>query len=78
MSVERATTYFRSCGTGFILTQIGAPPAERDSALSSIMFEDLMAAITNDAKREALGRAASCPAAPWRYEKRCVTRRIYP
>jgi AcrR family transcriptional regulator len=52
MSVERATTYFRSCGTGFVLTQIGAPPAERDSALSSIMFENLLAAITNGAKRE--------------------------
>ena len=25
MSVERATTYFRSTGTGFILTQIGFP-----------------------------------------------------
>jgi AcrR family transcriptional regulator len=52
MSVERASTYFRSCGTGFVLTQIGAPPAERDPALSSIMFENVLAAITSDAKRE--------------------------
>ena len=52
MSVDRATTYFRSCGTGFILTQIGAPPAERDPALSSIKFKDLMAAISTASKRK--------------------------
>jgi AcrR family transcriptional regulator len=50
MSVDRATAYFRSCGAGYILTQIGAPPAERDPELSSIMFEHLMAATTTDAK----------------------------
>jgi AcrR family transcriptional regulator len=62
MSVERASTYFRSCGTGFVLTQIGAPPAERDPALSSIMFEDMLGAISNDANRE----RASVPELPGR------------
>jgi AcrR family transcriptional regulator len=52
MSVERATVYFRSTGTGYILTQIGLPPDERDPELSSIVFEDTMAAITNDGKRK--------------------------
>jgi AcrR family transcriptional regulator len=52
MSVERATVYFRSTGTGYILTQIGLPPEERDPELSSIVFEDTMDAITNDGKSE--------------------------
>jgi AcrR family transcriptional regulator len=52
MSVDRATAYFRACGAGFILTQMGAPPAERDQELSSIMFEDLIAAISDDTKRK--------------------------
>ena len=52
MSVERATVYFRSTGTGYILTQIGLPAEERDPELSSIVFEDTMAAITNDGKRK--------------------------
>src|SRR6185436_17205056 len=30
MSVERATAYFRSCGAGFILIQIGTQPGQRD------------------------------------------------
>ena len=50
MSVERATTYFRSTGTGFILTQIGFPASERDPELSSIIFDDSVAAITNQTK----------------------------
>lgn len=50
MSVERATIYFRSTGTGFILTQIGLPPEERDPELSAIVFDNTVAAITNDAK----------------------------
>jgi AcrR family transcriptional regulator len=50
MSVERATSYFRSTGTGFILTQIGTPASERDPELSSIIFDDSVAAITNQAK----------------------------
>jgi AcrR family transcriptional regulator len=62
MSVERSSVYFRSCGTGFVLTQIGAPPAERDSALSSIMFENMLAAITNDAKH----KRRSAPEVPGR------------
>ena len=52
MSVDRATAYFRACGAGFILTQMGAAPAERDQELSSIMFEDLMVAISDDTKRK--------------------------
>jgi AcrR family transcriptional regulator len=52
MSVGRATVYFRSAGTGYILTQIGLPPEERDPELSSIVFEDAMAAITNDGNRK--------------------------
>jgi AcrR family transcriptional regulator len=52
MSVERATVYFRSTGTGYILTQIGLPPGERDPELSSIVFEDTIAAITNDGMRK--------------------------
>jgi AcrR family transcriptional regulator len=47
MSVERATIYFRSTGTGVILTQIGTPLSERDPDLPSIIFDDTMAAITN-------------------------------
>jgi AcrR family transcriptional regulator len=47
MSVERATSYIRSTGTGFILTQIGTPEPERDPELSSIIFDDTLAAITN-------------------------------
>jgi AcrR family transcriptional regulator len=52
MSVERATVYFRSTGTGYILTQIGLPPDERDPELSSIIFDDTIAAITNDGKHK--------------------------
>jgi AcrR family transcriptional regulator len=52
MSVERATSYFRSCGTGFILTQFATPPDKRDPELSSIMFDNLMAAMANDSKPE--------------------------
>ena len=52
MSVDRATAYFRSCGTGYILMQIGTPPDQRDPELSSIMFDDLMAAISTDPKPE--------------------------
>ena len=52
MSVDRATSYFRSCGTGYILTQIATPPGERDPELSSIMFDNLMAAMSTDPKPE--------------------------
>lgn len=50
MSVDRATAYFRSCGTGFVLTQFATPPDARDPELSSVMFDDLMAAISADPK----------------------------
>jgi hypothetical protein len=50
MSVDRATTYFRSCGAGYILMQIGTRPDDRDPELSSIMFDDMMAAISTDPK----------------------------
>ena len=50
MSVERATSYVRSTGTGFILSQMGVPPSERDPELSSIIFDDTVAAITNRTK----------------------------
>lgn len=49
MSVERATVYFRSTGTGYILTQIGLPTEQRDPELATIVFEKTVAAITNDA-----------------------------
>ena len=52
MSVERATSYFRSCGAGYILIQIATQPDKRDPELSSIMFYDLMAAISTDPKRK--------------------------
>lgn len=48
MSVDRATNYFRSTGTGFILTQLATPPSEHDPELSSIIFDDTIAAITNE------------------------------
>lgn len=51
MSVERATVYFRSTGTGYILTQIGLPEEQRDPQLSMIVFDDTVAAITSDAER---------------------------
>ena len=50
MSVDRATAYFRSCGAGYILQQIGTPPDKRDPELSSIIFHDMMAAISTDSK----------------------------
>jgi AcrR family transcriptional regulator len=50
MSVDRATAYFRSCGAGYILMQIGTPPDKRDPELSSIIFVDMMAAISTDPK----------------------------
>ncbi len=52
MSVERATIYFRSTGTGFILTQIGLPPDERDPELSGIIFDDTLAATMTGPKRK--------------------------
>ena len=52
MSVERATSYFRSCGAGYILIQIATQPHKRDRELSSIMFYDMMAAISTDPKRK--------------------------
>ena len=57
MSVDRATDYFRSTGTGYILTQIGAPPAERDPELSAIIFEDTIAAITTGTRSRSRGSA---------------------
>jgi AcrR family transcriptional regulator len=62
MSVERATAYFRSCGTGFVLTQLATPPNERDPDLSSIMFDDLMTAISADPK----GKQSAPPGLPGR------------
>jgi hypothetical protein len=62
MSVERATAYFRSCGTGFVLTQLATPPNERDPDLSSIMFDDLMTAISADPK----GKQSATPGLPGR------------
>ena len=52
MSVERATAYFRSCGAGFILIQIGTQPDQRDPELSSIIFDDMMAAISTEPTRK--------------------------
>ena len=78
MSVDRATAYFRSCGAGFILSQIGTPPDKRDPELSSIIFDDMMAAISTDSKHESRRLRPSCPAAPWRCEKRCGTREDLP
>jgi AcrR family transcriptional regulator len=52
MSVERASAYFRSCGAGYVLTQIGIQPNKRDPELSSIIFDDMMAAISTDPARE--------------------------
>jgi hypothetical protein len=51
MSVQRATIYFRSTGTGYILTQIGLPPEQRDPELAMIVFEDTMTALTDDRSR---------------------------
>lgn len=75
MSVERATSYFRSCGAGYILIQIATQPHKRDRELSSIMFYDMMAAISTDPKRK---RSATpeLPGRAWRCEKRCATRRL--
>jgi AcrR family transcriptional regulator len=50
MSVGRAVAYFRATGTGYILTEIGAAEEDRDPELSSIIFEDTMAAITTGSK----------------------------
>ena len=60
MSVERATAYFRSCGAGFILMQIGTPPGQRDPELSSIIFDDMMAAISTEPSTH---RASATPTA---------------
>lgn len=57
MSVERATVYMRSTGTGYILTQIGLPPEQRDPELSGIIFEDTMSAIATNAKRKTAATA---------------------
>jgi hypothetical protein len=56
-SVERATVYMRSTGTGYILTQIGLPPEQRDPELSGIIFEDTMSAIATNAKRKTAATA---------------------
>jgi len=52
VSVERATTYMRSTGSGYILTQIGLPPEARDLELAGIIFDDTMAAITTEPTRK--------------------------
>jgi AcrR family transcriptional regulator len=52
MSVERATTYMRASGTGYILTQIAAPPEQRDPGLSGIIFDDMVSAIAITTKRK--------------------------
>jgi AcrR family transcriptional regulator len=62
MSVERATAYFRSTGTGYILNQIGLPPDARDPELSAIIYADTLAAITNTAD----GKPAVAPDLPGR------------
>jgi AcrR family transcriptional regulator len=62
MSVERATAYFRSTGTGFILTQLSLPPDARDPQLSAIIYTDTVSAITNNAD----GTTAVAPDLPGR------------
>lgn len=59
MTVERAINYFRSSGAGFILTQMSLPPSERDPELSSIIFENTVAAMTGGAKAQGLSRSGS-------------------
>lgn len=61
MSVQRATSYVRSCGMGFVLTQLGLPPSERDPELSGIIFENVLAAISTDGKRGRSRKASELP-----------------
>jgi AcrR family transcriptional regulator len=46
MSVERATALFRSCGVGFVVTQISIPESERDGSLSDMARENAISSIT--------------------------------
>jgi AcrR family transcriptional regulator len=45
MSVERATMLFRSCGVGFVLTQVRIPAEMRDPELSAIARENVLSRI---------------------------------
>jgi hypothetical protein len=45
MSVERATDLFRSCGVGFIITQLTVAAGKRDPELSDIARENALASI---------------------------------
>ncbi|MCV7207973.1 TetR/AcrR family transcriptional regulator [Mycolicibacterium canariasense] len=45
MSVERATDLFRSCGVGFVITQLTVAPRMRDPELSDIARENALASI---------------------------------
>jgi AcrR family transcriptional regulator len=58
MSVDRATVYFRSTGTGYILTQIGLPKHQRDLELSTIVFDNTIAAISLDGELSPAPNAA--------------------
>lgn len=45
MSVDRATALFRSCGVGFVITQLAVPRDARDPELSRIARENALASI---------------------------------
>ena len=45
MSVDRATQLFHATASGFVLSQIAVPPAERDPDLSAVFREHMLRAI---------------------------------
>ncbi|WP_199255816.1 TetR/AcrR family transcriptional regulator [Mycolicibacterium mengxianglii] len=64
MSVMRATALFRSCGVGFVLTQLAIPAVKRDWELSDIARENALAniVVTSGASNERntlIGRATA-------------------
>lgn len=50
MSVDRATKLVHAAGIGTVLTLLSVPPDERDSQLSPLARDNVLAAIVNDTK----------------------------
>jgi AcrR family transcriptional regulator len=67
MSVERATALFRSCGVGFVLTQVKVPAAQRDPELSVLVRETALAKIAVTSQTGGVPSTLTAHAAAMRY-----------